>query len=53
MGTFLICCLWGQGWIGATAFRALGWLWSLILRRDAGAHSDDCPLLLANGDCPR
>ena len=31
MGTFLICCLWGQGWIGGHPFGALGWLWTRML----------------------
>ena len=26
MGTFLICCLWGQGWIGGRPWGAIGWL---------------------------
>jgi len=37
MGTFLICCLWGAGWIGATPVGAMRWFCSLI----AGARSSD------------
>jgi hypothetical protein len=36
MGTFLICCLWGQCWIGATRVGTIGWFCSLI----AGARGD-------------
>jgi len=39
MGTFLICCLWGQGWIGGHAGGAIGWLLSLLLERVAGREA--------------
>jgi hypothetical protein len=33
MGTFLICCLWGQGWIGGHPGGAIGWLCTVMLER--------------------
>ena len=33
MKAFLICCLWGQGWIGAHVFGAIAWHRSFVAER--------------------
>jgi hypothetical protein len=51
MGLLLMGCWWAHAWIGAPSHRAIGWLWTRVLRRVRRPRGD-CPLLPANGDCP-
>ena len=39
MGTFLMCCLWGQGWIGGRPGGAIGWLLATLAERLARVGS--------------
>jgi hypothetical protein len=40
MKTLLICCLWGQGWIGGHKYGAIGWLCTLVAGRLARLGSN-------------